>query len=150
MLFENDIVFDFLETEQLHAKWCQHYRRVNSRYRLVNHFANTLVLFDTILQFVLFIFENRFGCTAQINDTLLIFFRALINPAVTRHSIVITTVSLLLLLFFLYYYSQLSVLFFFLLLFLFRFKIFTRLDVCMTKQPTKTLYRICSKNNKTK
>lgn len=42
LLFENEFVFDFFETKQLHAKWCQHYHRVNSRYRLVNHFANTL------------------------------------------------------------------------------------------------------------
>lgn len=49
--------FDFSgKKEQLHAKWCQHYRRVNSRYRFVNHFANTLVLYDTILHFVLFRF----------------------------------------------------------------------------------------------
>lgn len=68
LLVKNGFVFDFCEKEQLHTKWCHHYRRVNNRYRLVNHFANALVLYDTIHSPICFDYfsENRFGRTVRI------------------------------------------------------------------------------------
>lgn len=68
LLVKNGFVFDFCVKEQLHTKWCHHYRRVNNRYRLVNHFANALVLYDTIHSAICFdyIFENQFSRTVRI------------------------------------------------------------------------------------
>lgn len=40
------------DTEQLHAKWCQHYRHVNKRYRLVNHFSKYLYACVCVCLFV--------------------------------------------------------------------------------------------------